>query len=174
MLKGYVINLDQRPDRLQRFNQHPDAKYFTRFSAIDKQVISALGEYHVFDTQRYLSVDNRPVTAGEIGCTLSHIGCWKLIAEDDQLNDEDFVVIAEDDVELVPRFSLYAQKLIESLQDPKESQIHFVVLQKLGLHSQAPFEVATETTTNFVCQKLAYAHQCIRDGSSLYLRGCPR
>ena len=42
MFSGYVINLDRSPERLSKFYQHPDAVYFSRFSAIDKQQFESI------------------------------------------------------------------------------------------------------------------------------------
>src|SRR5262249_53211318 len=44
---------------------------------------------------------SRPLKYGEIGCTLSHLACWKHAAA---TGDEDFVVILEDDAIVPPTF----------------------------------------------------------------------
>lgn len=73
---------------------------------------------------------NRPVTWGEIACTLSHIGCWKKIANDDDIQDNDFCVIAEDDVRFIPNFSNAINVLINGLKNHPDNNL--IILQKLG------------------------------------------
>ena len=101
MFKGYVINLTRSKERLYRFNQHPDAKFFTRLEAIDKNDFEHISnvENLLFDQTFVQSHYHRAsVSLGEICCTLSHIKAWKMIAEDQSLNDDDFAVVAEDDI----------------------------------------------------------------------------
>ncbi|WP_066801943.1 glycosyltransferase family 25 protein [Moraxella oblonga] len=131
MFKGYVINLNHRYDRLYRFNQHPDAKYFERFPAIDKKALEMLGEgvrSLFFDTHKFYENHRREITLGEIACTLSHISVWQKALLDDDIAFDDFIVIAEDDVTLDKHFLTHIRYLNNFL---KSASIDLLILQRL-------------------------------------------
>ena len=44
------------------------------------------------------------MSAGEVGCALSHVRLWRLFAESSQ-DDDDLALILEDDAALVPDFA---------------------------------------------------------------------
>lgn len=130
MFKGYVINLDRRPDRLNKFNQHLDAKFFKRLPAVDRKLLELIGDLNLFfNTDLLKEQIGRNVTMGEIACTLSHIKTWNLIANDYNLSDDDFVIIAEDDVQLAPNFSNCINILKRTVQTIPD--INIVILQRL-------------------------------------------
>ena len=120
MLSAYVINLDRSPERLEKFNQHPDSIYFTRFLAVDKAWFAHIPHVDslLFDNTYIAQKYNRNnITLGEICCTLSHIGCWKKIAEDYSLEDQQYAVVAEDDVVLTPNFAQQVVKLAKDMEN---------------------------------------------------------
>jgi glycosyl transferase family 25 len=84
-LPVFLINLDRSPDRLARCAPPLDALGlpWERVSAVDGARLEP-------DDLRRLNPQPpphgewfRPLTAGEIGCFLSHLRCWQLIAERD-------------------------------------------------------------------------------------------
>ena len=169
MFKGYVINLDRSPERLAKFNQHPDSIYFHRFSAIDKREFESIPNIKklLFDDsvikQKYARTN---VSLGEICCTLSHIACWKLAAEDSSLSDDDYVVIAEDDVSLVPHFG----KLVSELEiNMKKSASNIILLQKLG--GRIDYWKTAIANSNMSVYPIIFDnyHEYDNDGASLYL-----
>lgn len=170
--KGYVINLNRHPERLFQFYQQPDAKFFQRMPAVDKKILDLIDLESVFNCNRLKTRIFRDVTAGEIGCTLSHIQCWKAIAQDHSLNENDFVVVAEDDVCFCPQFSSVVASLIAQL---KTQPYQLVILQKLFLDkSNAAFNmnlsVANEhSLTEFHLLNSANSHFFDDSGSALYL-----
>jgi collagen beta-1,O-galactosyltransferase len=108
----YVVNLRRRADRRERMERilPPDLKpTFTSEwegpfdgHALNRIALEAAG-YRLFPW-RMVSKNrwwNRPLKLGEIGCTLSHLACWKdaehrpepytMILEDDALLCDDFV-----------------------------------------------------------------------------------
>ena len=108
MFTGYLINLDRSKDRLKTFNQHPDAIFFTRIRAFDKEELKHIPNIRdlLFDSSYILShYERSSLKLGEICCTLSHIEAWKAVAQNETLTDEDYAVIAEDDIILSPYFS---------------------------------------------------------------------
>ena len=102
-MKGYVINLDRQPERLTHFYQQPGSEIFQKVSAVDRKVLDIIGNKEFFfDIATFTRMIPRGPTMGEIACTLSHIKCWQLIALDESIDDDEFCLIAEDDVTLLP------------------------------------------------------------------------
>lgn len=165
MLQAYVINLDQRTDRLYEFYQQQDAQYFRRVSAVDKAVLALIGEpSYFFNTAWNSQYIGRAVTFGEIGCTLSHIKTWKLIAENDQLADDDFAIVAEDDVKLVANFTRY---LTVCLPHFKTTEADIILLQKLSLANGGNVTLFTGGELHYFIPNSVIESD--NDGSSLYL-----
>ncbi len=102
-MKGYVINLDRQPERLTHFYQQPGSEIFQKVSAVDRKVLDIIGNKEFFfDVATFTRMIPRGPTMGEIACTLSHIKCWQLIALDESIDEDEFCLIAEDDVTLLP------------------------------------------------------------------------
>ena len=103
MMRGYVINLDRQPERLTHFYQQPGSEIFQKVSAVDRKVLDIIGNKEFFfDVATFTRMIPRGPTMGEIACTLSHIKCWQLIALDESIDDDEFCLIAEDNVTLLP------------------------------------------------------------------------
>lgn len=169
MFKGYVINLTRSKERLYRFNQHPDAKFFTRLEAIDKNDFEHISnvENLLFDQTFVQSHYHRAsVSLGEICCTLSHIKAWKMIAEDQSLNDDDFAVVAEDDIILAPRFAYSVRQLIDNM---RKSESNIVLLHKIG--GRIPFWKSAISTGYEEIKPVVFLNhnEYDNDGASLYL-----
>lgn len=92
-----------------------DKPYFTPILTINATQIEAIDTTLLFNTQRAFEKLNRPITNREIANTLSHIKCWKAIAENSELDDEDFALIAECSVNLETSNSLLKIMLIDTL-----------------------------------------------------------
>ena len=133
--KGYVINLNRSPDRLKRFFSQTSANLFTRMPAIDKQLLELFDLEIFFNTSLCESLIERKVTSGEIACTLSHIACWKEIANDDTLLDRDFAIIAEDDVLLKNDLQSSLQQVIDVFENGyflNQENVDLIILQSLA------------------------------------------
>ena len=63
----------------------------------------------LFNTAKAYQILNRAITSNEIAQTLSHIKCWKAIAENDGLSDQDFALVAESAVNFIEDFECQAQ-----------------------------------------------------------------
>lgn len=92
----FLINLDRSPERLQRTQKVFDAwnLTFTRMPGIDGRTIpttTLLTLQQPYDERHYFLKD---LTAGEIGCFLSHRKCWEALIE----SDEEWAFICEDDL----------------------------------------------------------------------------
>ena len=105
----YVLYSEQQAPLLK------DKPYFTPILTINATQIEAIDTTLLFNTQRAFEKLNRPITNREIANTLSHIKCWKAIAENSELDDEDFALIAECSVNLETSNSLLKIMLIDTL-----------------------------------------------------------
>ena len=169
MFTGYVINLDRSPERLSKFYQHPDAVYFSRFSAIDKKQFESIPNIVelLFDSRVIRQKYGRSsISLGEVCCTLSHIACWKLVAEDSSLSDDDYAVIAEDDVSLVPYFGKLVSELAKNM---RKSASNIILLQKLGGRINYWKTAISHGCTPVSPIIFENSHEYDNDGSSLYL-----
>ena len=99
----YVLYSEQQAAQLK------DKPCFIPILTINATQIDAIDTALIFNTQRAFEKLNRPITNREIAHTLSHIKCWKAIAENSELDDEDFALIAECSVNLVGNFQQLAQ-----------------------------------------------------------------
>lgn len=129
-LNAYVINLDRQPERLKAFYRQADTRDFSRIPAVDKQILALLEPSFLFDTKAAQQYYQRSLTLGEIGCTLSHIKTWQAISKNAQMNEDDFAVIAEDDVLFTDDFVWHIKKLIPLFAN---LGVDIVKLQRLGM-----------------------------------------
>ena len=107
--KTYLINLDRRPDRLEKFLRSYDLSDMknidlTKMTGVDGSEINiekvplsevARGELKQIETTGFRS-KHYQLTRGAIGCYLSHVKVWKDIVENNHKNG----LIFEDDVNL--------------------------------------------------------------------------
>lgn len=113
MLMCYVINLIKETRRRQWMEQQLSAQNisFTIVTAVDIEAVQK-------DYSEYRSDERRrKLTDPEVGCLLSHIGVWRLIAE----GPADFGVILEDDVHIAQDFSEFLRVFPG---DPNELAVH--------------------------------------------------
>lgn len=89
-MKAYYINLDRSAGRREWFERQARRLgiAFERVAAVDA---AALPEPEL---TRLRSMASAPLSAGEIGCFLSHRRIWKTIVE----RDDEWAFVAEDDV----------------------------------------------------------------------------
>ena len=103
----FVVNLARRPDRRRRMEQILPSSWAVEYTTgwpgpLDGAAIAPgdLDDLGRFDWQ--IESDNawwnRPLKLGEIGCAVSHWGCWRRAAE----LEADVTLVLEDDVSLVP------------------------------------------------------------------------
>jgi len=91
--RAYVINLDRSPERLRHMRAEAARAGldFERISGVDGEALSAA------EQDRYRAAAGpRPLTAGEIGCWLSHQRFWRAVAD----GAAPWGLVLEDDVAL--------------------------------------------------------------------------
>lgn len=119
----YLINLDRNEDRLDWFvKQYMESdlnhKKFKRVVAVDGKKLNiadyvtknALKEIQQIEKTGYRT-KHYQLTRGAIGCYLSHLKTYKMIAD----GESEFGLIFEDDVKLDPNFLLKMNKVLQSI-----------------------------------------------------------
>lgn len=108
--KTYVINLDRRTDRLEKFRKMAETicLEYDRFPAIDgSSLIPNQQLQRIFENNDY------NMREGMVGCALSHIKLWIELVN----SSCDFFCIFEDDIEFVSEFNEKLQVVYRDLPD---------------------------------------------------------
>ena len=108
-LTCYVIYASEKIERLSHFLQCASDSHVVPISAVTKEQVSLLGNSSaLFNLKRAEELLERTPNDKEIAHTLSHIQCWKAIAENEQLQNNDFALIAESEIQPVEKFIQHA------------------------------------------------------------------
>ena len=128
--KAFVVNLDRRADRMEKFSQYDLGFKCAKFSAVDgKELISTPQLQRIFDGNDYR------MRRGMVGCALSHIYLTIHLYYN---NDDNFYCILEDDIEPLPNFYQRFTKVISQLYD-KDWDIVY-----LGHHYRKEYRKGTD------------------------------
>ena len=173
MMRGYVINLDRQPERLTHFYQQPGSEIFQKVSAVDRKVLDIIGNKEFFfDVATFTQMIPRGPTMGEIACTLSHIKCWQLIALDESIDEDEFCLIAEDDITLLPTNKNTPSKFLDVVSDIAKALENMPVeLVKLQMLSYRESNLFTGSGNISLSKSIATELDSSYDntGSALYL-----
>ena len=108
-LTCYVIYASEKIEGLSHFLQCTSDSHVVPVPAVTKEQVSLLGNSSaLFNLKKAEELLDRTPNNKEIAHTLSHIHCWKTIAENEQLQDNDFVLIAESEIQPVENFIQHA------------------------------------------------------------------
>ena len=103
-IRGYVLYDSNDTNTLGEFISQAERCEYIPVTKIRTESLLLLGEHNCFNLKKAESVLFRPITINEIALTLSHIECWHHIAENDEIESNDFVIIAEANVTLSPNY----------------------------------------------------------------------
>ena len=104
-LTCYVIYASEKIERLSHFLQCTSDSHVVPIPAVTKEQVSLLGHSSaLFNLNKAEELLNRTPKNKDIAHPLSHIQCWKAIAENEQLQDDDFALIAESEIQPVENF----------------------------------------------------------------------
>ena len=108
-LTCYVIYASEKIEGLRHFLQCTSDSHVVPIPAVTKEQVSLLGNSSaLFNLKKAEEILDRTPNNKEIAHTLSHIQCWKAIAENEQLQDNDFALIAESEIQPVENFIQHA------------------------------------------------------------------
>ena len=108
-LTCYVIYASEKIESLSHFLQCTSDSHVIPIPAVTKEQVSLLGHSPaLFNLKRAEELLERTPNDKEIAHTLSHIQCWKAVAENEQLQNNDFALIAESEIQPVENFIQHA------------------------------------------------------------------
>lgn len=114
-LKGYLIYNKQQTNEVATFLEKADGCEYITFPAMEAELVSLLGAENVFDVIKAQEILKQNITNTEIAQTLSHIQCWKAVLENQAIDENDFVIIAEPTITLSPNYYSALTQHIEKL-----------------------------------------------------------
>ena len=160
-----VINLDKSRVRLARMQTqfHTAGLDFVRLPSIHGPSLDPRELNRHYSAKLNRRTFHLPMTAGEIGCYLSHRRAWQRVLD----HDLDYAVILEDDVILGDDFS-HALQVIPGITEPWD-------MLKLGAVSRKPVLQRTPAGRLSLCRYLkvpisAYAQVVSRSGAEKLLQ----
>lgn len=146
------INLDRRQDRLERFIKKYGDEYpnFIKFSAIDGKNFNFSRFRDIFDISEYNKYNNiknpyphHKNLKGVLGCSMSHYTIWNKIIQNNNMSDNDYVLVLEDDLDLIKDFNLKLNRLLEYLHFDDKWDVTF-----LGFTNYHSYEKVLKSVNN--------------------------
>ncbi|MDD0823536.1 glycosyltransferase family 25 protein [Mannheimia sp. AT1] len=149
-MKKYLISLERDQARRELFFAQPNTSDFNLFSAINTmqetdESLQARFDFNLFE-QRY----GRKATKGEIGCTLSHLAIYQQILVDENIKDEDYVLVCEDDALFTDNF----QAKLDALLPYCEADFIWVGQSKITNFNDSELEINYPIAPSFLCKKI--------------------
>lgn len=150
MLKKYLISLDKDIQRRELFFSQKNTEDFQVFSAINTMQKDWDELASIFNIEQFKAHYGRNVTKGEIGCTLSHLSVYQKIVEDNDIAEDSYALVCEDDALFHQDFQ---QNLTALLLEKLESEIILVGQSKINDFNDADLEINYPITFSFLCKK---------------------
>lgn len=111
-MKKYLISLAKDSERRTLFFSQPNTADFYLFDAINTMQLEKAALRVRFDFEAFQAHYGRAVTKGEIGCTLSHLGVYQLIVDDETIGEDEYALVCEDDCLFAPNFQITLDALL--------------------------------------------------------------
>ncbi|UKH20179.1 glycosyltransferase family 25 protein [Actinobacillus pleuropneumoniae] len=172
-MKKFLISLDKDAQRRELFFSQADTVDFTVFSAINTMNVEQSELEQRFDFAKFEQRYGRKVTKGEIGCTMSHLGVYELIVNDESINEDDYALVCEDDCLLAANFQ---QNLTALLNEKLNADIVLVGQSKILSFDDTELAINYPTTFRFLQKKIgeteyryAYPYKNYFAGTVAYL-----
>lgn len=150
-MKKFLISLEKDSHRRELFFSQQNTDDFQIFSAINTMQESEESLNKRFNSAFFLQRYNRAVTKGEIGCTLSHLAVYQLIADDDSIKDDEYSLICEDDALFCDDFLANLDLILAT---NLQNDILLVGQSKIATFNDLELEINYPTTFNFVLNKI--------------------
>ncbi len=125
----------------------------------------------VFNPTKFEQHYGRNVTKGEIGCTLSHLAVYCQIVEDQNVTENDYALVCEDDALFNANLS---PKTIALLTEKCDADIVLIGQSKIAEFNNVELEINYPTTFSFLRQTIgdvtvAYPYKSYFAGTVAYL-----
>ena len=148
-MNKYLISLDKDVQRRELFFAQPDTVDFVVFSAINTMQKEWDDLAEVFNPTKFEQHYGRNVTKGEIGCTLSHLAVYRQIVEDQNVMENDYALVCEDDALFNSNLS---PKTIALLTEKCDAGIVLIGQSKIAEFDDVELEINYPTTFSFLRQ----------------------
>ena len=150
-MNKYLISLDKDVQRRELFFAQPDTADFVVFSAINTMQKEWDELAEVFNPTKFEQHYGRNVTKGEIGCTLSHLAVYRQIVEDQNVTENDYALVCEDDALFNSNLS---PKTIALLTEKCDADIVLIGQSKIAEFDDVELEINYPTTFSFLRQTI--------------------
>ena len=170
-MNKYLISLDKDIQRRELFFAQPDTADFVVFSAINTMQKEWDELAEVFNPTKFEQHYGRNVTKGEIGCTLSHLAVYRQIVEDQNVMENDYALVCEDDALFNSNLS---PKTIALLTEKCDADIVLIGQSKIAEFDDVELEINYPTTFSFLRQTVgdvtvAYPYKSYFAGTVSYI-----
>ncbi|MCW9732131.1 glycosyltransferase family 25 protein [Avibacterium sp. 20-15] len=151
-MKKFLISLDKDHQRRELFFSQPDTRDFTVFSAINTMQETPENLTALYDQEKFSQRYGRNVTKGEIGCTLSHLAVYALIAKDTSIQEDEYCLICEDDALFNQDFQYHLTAL---LKENIQADIILIGQSKIDHFNHSELEINYPTTFSFLRHRIS-------------------
>ena len=170
-MNKYLISLDKDVQRRELFFAQPDTADFAVFSAINTMQKEWEELAEEFNPTKFEQHYGRNVTKGEIGCTLSHLAVYRQIVEDQNVTENDYALVCEDDALFNANLSPNTTAL---LTEKCDADIVLIGQSKIAEFDDVELEINYPTTFSFLRQTVgdvtvAYPYISYFAGTVAYL-----
>ena len=170
-MNKYLISLDKDVQRRELFFAQPDTADFAVFSAINTMQKEWEELAEVFNPTKFEQHYGRNVTKGEIGCTLSHLAVYRQIVEDQNVTENDYALVCEDDALFNANLS---PKTTALLTEKCDADIVLIGQSKIAEFDDVELEINYPTTFSFLRQTVGdvtvvYPYKSYFAGTVAYL-----
>ena len=148
-MNKYLISLDKDVQRRELFFAQLDTADFAVFSAINTMQKEWEELAEVFNPTKFEQHYRRNVTKGEIGCTLSHLAVYRQIVEDQNVTENDYALVCEDDALFNANLSPNTTAL---LTEKCDADIVLIGQSKIAEFDDVELEINYPTTFSFLRQ----------------------
>lgn len=150
-MKKYLISLEKDVNRRELFFSQPNTADFQIFDAINTMNADWNELNERFNLDKFEQRYGRKTTKGEVGCTLSHLSVYQLIAEDNIIQPDDYCLVCEDDALFAADFQ---QNLDALLAQNLKADIVLVGQSKIPSFEDGELEINYPTTLGFLQKKV--------------------
>ena len=172
-MKKYLISLDKDQHRRELFFAQADTADFQLFSAFNTMNENEESLTKKFNLDRFQQRYARKITKGEVGCTLSHLGVYQRIVDDQEIAEDEYCLVCEDDALFVADFQANLDKI---LAEGLTADIVLVGQSKIPEFNCAGLELNYPITFNCLLKeikgspfKVAYTYRNYFAGTVAYL-----
>lgn len=172
-MNKYLISLEKDTLRRELFFSQPDTQDFEYFTAINTMNKSLEELSNYFNINKFSLHYSRAATNGEIGCTLSHLAIYQKIIENNEIEENQYSLICEDDALFSREFQKHLNKLINQ---SIHSDIILLGQSKVDNFNHFELELSFPTTLNILNKhnfsqefRLCYPYKNYFAGTVCYL-----